>query len=86
MVFGIWSLRILVPTSIHYNGMTLSTTLLLAHDEPQGCCPSYADEAHERAFAVYVNCDVGIQPFLLIVRTGRIVTAHAHTLVWHMRE
>ncbi len=52
----------------------------------QGCCPSYADEAHERAFAVYVNCDVGIQPFLLIVRTGRIVTAHAHTLVWHMNE
>ena len=34
----------------------------------------------ERPFSIHEACDVGIQSFLLIVRTWRIVTVHAFTL------
>ncbi len=34
----------------------------------------------ERSFSVHEACNVGIQSFLLIVRTWRIVTVHASTL------
>jgi hypothetical protein len=41
-----------------------------------------ADRHMERSFSVDEARDVGIQPFLLIVRTGWIFTAHRRTISW----
>src|SRR5205807_8335947 len=38
------------------------------------------DSDVERPVSVDIAADVGVQPFLLIARTGRIVTAHVITL------
>jgi hypothetical protein len=46
--------------------------------EPGARVPANRDV--KRAFSVDEPRDIGIQPFLLIVRTGWIVTAHAFTL------
>ncbi len=64
----------------------LSALRILAHMELGNELPSESGARiplngnMKRAFSIDITCDVGIQPFLLIVRTGRIFTAHAHTL------
>ena len=63
MVSGIWSLRILIA---YFDA--LSWISLTLRREPK--LNSNADELSD------VYACVGIQPFLLIVRTDRIVTAH----------
>ena len=35
------------------------------------------DRDGEAALSVHEACDVGVQPFLLIDRTGQIITSHA---------
>ena len=53
----------------------------LGHElETNSCARIPLDGNVERPFSIHEACDVGIQSFLLIVRTWRIVTIHAPTL------
>jgi hypothetical protein len=57
------------------------TYMKLGYQLPTGSGAAVlADRDVERTFSVYETRDVRVQPFLLIVRTGWIVTAHCPTL------
>jgi hypothetical protein len=53
----------------------------LGHELPtSSCAPVPLNRYVKRTFSVDEASKISIQPFLLIVRTDRIFTAHAHTL------
>ena len=61
--------------------LAVLTDMELRHQLPTGLGARVPlDGDVERAFSVDVTGYVGVEPFLLIARTGRIVTAHIHTL------
>ena len=54
----------------------------LRHELPTGSRTRVPLDGYvERPFSIHEACNVGIQPFLLIVRTDRIFTAHITTLM-----